>query len=103
MIGHTPIVEDMLVVDGQPFVHNFATTDAFPAATTVTLKIYDRTGKEQLGAWPAVQVDPSGVLVTISADELLPVPSSSVYRVWILYASTPLPVCWYQGRVRRQP
>lgn len=102
MIGHIPLVEDMAVVAGQPFIHRFEADDAFPPDTDVVLKVYDRTGDEQVGSWPAVQVDSNGVLVTINPDELIPIEGASVYRVWVSY-DTLAPMCWYQGRVRRLP
>lgn len=103
MIGRDPIVDQMVVVDGEQFFHRFGVDedDPFPSDTTVTLKVYDRTGETQLGAWPAVEVLPGSAVVTISADDHAPIPDGSAFRVWVQYPEGP-PLCWYRGRVWRR-
>lgn len=102
MFGYEPIVEKMIVIDGQDFQHFFGVGDeyAFTIGTTLTLKIYDREDN-QLGAWPAVAVAPSGALVQITADDLSPIPDGSQFRVYVQYPDG-ADLCWYRGRVWRR-
>lgn len=102
MFGYEPIVEKMVVVDGQDFSHFFGvdTHYPFPNGTTLTLKILDRENN-QLGAWPAVAVEPGGALVQINADELDPIPDASQFRVYVQYPDGQ-DLCWYRGRVWRR-
>lgn len=102
MLGYEPIVEKMVVVSGQDFTHFFGVENSspFPNGTTLTLKIFDREG-QQLGAWPAVAVEPGGALVQITADDLEPIPDSALFRVFVDYPGDQA-LCWYRGRVWRR-
>ena len=102
MIGYEPIVETMVIIDGQDFAHFFGVEDdsPFPNGTLLTLKVFDREG-QQLGAWPAVAVEPGGALVQITADDLDPIPDSASFRVLVDYPDG-TSVCWYRGRVWRR-
>ena len=102
MIGYEPIVEKMIVIDGQDFSHFFGVEQhfPFPHGTELTLKIFDREG-QQLGAWPAVAVEPGGALVQITADDLDPIPDASQFRVFVRYPDGQ-DLCWYRGRVWRR-
>lgn len=101
MFGYEPIVEKMIVVDGQDFSHFFGVEESsFPTGTELTLKIFDREGV-QLGAWPAVGVSAGGALVQITADDLDPVPDGSQFRVYVQYPDGQ-DLCWYRGRIWRR-
>lgn len=101
MLGYEPIVENMVIVSGQDFSHFFGVEETpFPYGTTLTLKIYSREGS-QLGAWPAVVVEPGGALVQIDADDLDPVPDAASFRVYVQYPDSQ-DMCWYRGRVWRR-
>jgi hypothetical protein len=103
VIGYEPIVEQMIVVTGQDFAHFFGVEehDPFPMGTTLSLKVYSREG-DQLGAWPAINVQPSGALVQITADDLDPIPDASTFKVFVEYPGMPTGMCWYRGRVWRR-
>lgn len=103
MIGYEPIVETMVVIAGQHFSHYFEVEEEspLPDGTEVTLKLYDRLGAQQLGAWPAVTVEPGGALVQITADDLDPIPDAALFRVYVDYPDTTA-LCWYRGRVWRR-
>jgi hypothetical protein len=92
----------MVIITDQDFSHFFDVEDgtAFRAGTTLTLKIYDREG-QQLGAWPAVAVEPGGALVQISAEDLAPIPDAATFRVYVQYPDSQ-DLCWYRGRVWRR-
>jgi hypothetical protein len=100
VLGYEPIVEKMVVISGQDFSHFFGVETNFPIGTTVTLKIYDREAN-QLGAWPAVAVEPGGALVQITADDLDPIPDAAQFRVYVQYPDGQ-DLCWYRGRVWRR-
>jgi hypothetical protein len=102
MIGYEPIVEKMVVISGQDFAHHFGVeeTDPFPADTGLTLRIFDREGN-QIGAWPAVSVQPGGAQVQITADDLDIVPDAAVFRVHVEYADG-TDLIWIRGRVWRR-
>lgn len=103
MLGYEPIVEKMVVISGQDFSHFFGVEDhfPFPTGTTLTLKIFDREGMQQLGAWPAVAVGTSGALVQIDADDIDPIPDASQFRVYVQYPDGQ-DLVWYRGRVWRR-
>jgi hypothetical protein len=102
MIGYEPLVEKMVVITGQDFSHFFGVEpdDPFPAGTGVTLRIFDRESN-QIGAWPAVTVQPGGAQVQITAEDLDLVPDASVFRVHVEYADG-TDLIWYRGRVWRR-
>jgi hypothetical protein len=101
VLGYEPIVEKMVVVSGQDFSHLFGVENSpFPNGTTLTLKIFDREG-QQLGAWPAVAVEPGGALVQITADDLDPIPDAATFKVFVEYPDLQTLV-WYRGRVWRR-
>lgn len=102
MIGYEPIVERMVVITGQDFTHFFGADDLdpLPVGTTLTLKFYNRDN-QQLGAWPAITVTPSGALVQITADDLDPIPDGALFKVFVDYP-TGETLCWYRGRVWRR-
>lgn len=102
MIGYEPISEKMLVIKGQDFSHRFGVTedDPLPDGTDLVLKIFERDDDSQIGAWPAVTVEPGGAHVQITAADLEIVPDASVFRVYVVYTDETL--CWYQGRVWRK-
>jgi hypothetical protein len=102
MLGYEPIVDRMVVVDGQDFTHFFGADqlDPFPVGTALTMKIYSRDG-DQLGAWPAVTITPSGALVQITADDLDPIPDAATFKVFVEYPDGQNLV-WYRGRVWRR-
>lgn len=103
MIGNEPLVDNMVIVSGQDFTHFFGVTDddPFPLGTTLTLKVFSREG-DQIGAWPAINVQPSGALVQITADDLDPVPDAATFKVFVQYPNMPTGLCWYRGRVWRR-
>ena len=103
MIGYEPYVETMTVIDGQDFSHFFEVEDdeAFPPGPTLTFKILARDNKQQLGAWPAVTVEPGGALVQITAEDLINIPDASQFRVYVDYPDGQT-LCWYRGRVWRR-
>jgi hypothetical protein len=103
MIGYEPIVETMVIVSQQDFSHFFGVdeSDPLPVGTTLTLKVYSREG-DQIGAWPAVDVQPSGALVQITANDLDPVPDAASFKVFVQYPNSPTGLCWYRGRVWRR-
>lgn len=102
MLGYEPIGEKMVIIKDQHFTHFFGVEDSspFPNGTTLTLKIFDRDD-QQLGAWPAVAVEPGGALVQITAEDLDPIPDSALFRVFVDYP-TGETLCWYRGRVWRR-
>jgi hypothetical protein len=101
MLGYEPIVEKMVIVADQDFAHFFGVEGSpFPNGTTLTLKIFDREG-QQLGAWPAVAVEPGGALVQINAEDLDPIPDSALFRVLVSYPGGQ-DLVWYRGRVWRR-
>lgn len=102
MIGYDPIVEQMMIVDGQDFAHFFGVShdQPFPTGTAVTLKIYDRSGG-QLGSWPAVGVAAEGALVQINSDDLVGIPDAAEFKVYVGYPDGQ-DFCWYRGRVWRR-
>lgn len=103
MLGYEPIVEKMIIIQGQDFSHFFGVEDVapFPSGTELVLKILTRDDGEQLGAWPAIAVEPGGALVQISADDLEVVPDGAVFRVFVTYPDEQ-DVCWYRGRIWRR-
>lgn len=103
MIGYEPVVDKMIIVSGQDFSHFFGVepTNPFPVGTGLTLKIYERDDGDQIGAWPAVAVQPGGALVQITADDLALVPDGAVFRVYVTYDDDQ-DLCWYRGRVWRR-
>ena len=102
MIGYEPIVEKMVIISGQDFAHHFGVeeTDPFPAGTGLTMRIFDREGN-QIGAWPAVTVQPGGAKVQITADDLDIVPDAASFRVHVEYVGGPN-LEWIRGRVWRR-
>lgn len=102
MIGYEPIVDNMVIVTGQGLSHFFGVldNDPFPYGTAVTLKVFAREG-QQLGAWPAIAVEPGGALVQINADDLDDIPDSATFKVFVEYPDSE-PLCWYRGRVWRR-
>jgi hypothetical protein len=101
MIGYEPIVEKMVIVQGQDFSHFFGTDSPFPAGTTLGLKIFARDDGDQLGSWPAISLDSSGALVQITSEDLANIPDGSVFRVYVTYPGDQA-LCWYRGRVWRR-
>lgn len=103
MIGYEPTVESMVIVTGQDFSHYFHVKedDPFPSGTQLVLKILDRDGETQLGAWPAVTVEEGGALVQITHEDLSNVPDGASFRVYVTYPDSQ-DLCWYHGRVFRR-
>jgi len=104
VIGYEPIVDNMVIVVGQDFSHFFGVEESspFPAGTVVTLKIFERgENGQQLGAWPAVVVEPGGALVQIDGDDLYTVPDAAQFRVFVEYPDGQV-LCWYRGRIWRR-
>jgi len=103
MLGYEPLVDKMIVIAGQDFSHFFGVDqlDPFPTGTELVLKILARDDGEQLGAWPAISVQPSGALVQITADDLDPIPDGAVFRVYVTYPDEQ-DLCWYRGRIWRR-
>lgn len=102
MIGYEPIVEKMVVITGQDFTHFFGVEsyDPLPAGTGLTLRIFDRENN-QIGAWPAVSVQPGGAQVQITATDLDSVPDGGLFRVNVEYPDGN-DLIWIRGRVWRR-
>jgi len=101
MLGYEPIVETMVLIDGQDFTHFFGTDTPFTNGTTLTLKIYSRDDGSQIGSWPAVSVKSGGASVQITSDDLDVIPDASSFRVYVQYPDGQ-DLCWYRGRVWRR-
>ncbi len=105
MLGYEPFVTDMVIIAGQDFSHFFGVTDddPIPPGTTVILKIYTRDGSDQIGAWPAIDVQPGGAHVQITSVDLDAIPDSATYRVFVSYTEpSEQTLCWFRGRVHRR-
>jgi hypothetical protein len=101
--GYEPIVEDVFLTKGEPFVHYFECTadDPFPDGTTGLFRILYRDRTDTFAIYPAVLVEAGGVQIQIDAADADSIPDG--YR-WQLSVKTPSQpsTCWRRGPVWRR-
>lgn len=101
MLGNEPIVETLLLVTGQDFVHQIDVPEGnfIPVGTTCSIVIYDPAGNV-LATWSA-SVTTAWVswLIHSEVSDTITIPAT--FRVYVHYADGK-DFCWYRGHVARQ-
>ncbi len=101
MLGNEPIVETLLLVTGQDFVHQIDVPDGsfIPAGTSCALVIYD-AANTVIATWNAtVTTDWVSWLIHSEVSDTITIPA--FFRIYIHF-SDGKDFCWYRGQVARQ-
>jgi hypothetical protein len=99
-IGFEPIVETLVLVKGQDFLHDiFAPLgETFPVGTTAEIIFYDAAGT-QLDEWSA-SVNSAAVSWNVDKAVADTIPHPAFFRIYIHYPDG-ADFCWYKGSVVR--
>lgn len=100
-IGYEPIVDTLVLVAGQDFLHDIypPTGQTVPAGTTCNLTFYDPSGAV-IASWSA-GVSSASVSWDIASTLADTIPIPAHYRIYVRY-SDGKDFCWYHGPVARQ-
>ena len=100
-IGHLPVVQRLVLVDGQDFATVFKTVGApLPVGTVVKLQILNRDKSYVYGVWPVTKTG-AGWVPFIDAADHAPIPHGSWFRLFVTYPSGGGTFCWIAGSVER--
>ncbi|WP_043654309.1 LtfC-like domain-containing protein [Nocardia thailandica] len=101
MLGNEPLIETIVLVPGQDFVHQIVVPEGnfIPVGTTCTLRIYDHTDTV-LAEWSAT-VTTAWVswLIQSEVSDTITIPAK--FRIYVHF-SDGKDFCWYRGQVARQ-
>ncbi|WP_280196265.1 DUF7264 domain-containing protein [Nocardia farcinica] len=99
-IGHQPLVDALVLVVGQDFIHEILMPagETVPAGTTCELVIYDRGG-DVIAEWPAT-VTSNNISWDVDAAVADTINIPATYRIFVHY-SDGADFCWYRGHVVR--
>lgn len=100
VIGHEPVVQRVVLIDGQDLTHVFTTWgEDLPAGTVVEWRVTDRDHASLLGVWPVTEtVD--GWLLNVEAADHARIPDGTRFRLFVTYP-TGGRFCWIAGPVGR--
>lgn len=96
LLGNTPVLARLSLIDGQDFEHTLTTAVALPGGTTVALEILNATRTYSYGIWPVTDL-----VARIDASDHAIVPHGSWFRLWVTYPSDGGRICWLAGPVER--
>ncbi|MFE2994068.1 hypothetical protein ACFXG4_03500 [Nocardia sp. NPDC059246] len=101
-IGHEPIIETLVLVPGQDFIHDIYPPDgaSIPPGTTVDLIFYATGSRAVLATWSA-SVSASAASWTVSSTVADTIPLPADFRIYFRY-NDGADFCWYRGQVARQ-
>jgi len=102
ILGHVPTKAELLLRRGADFTWLLTVADdePLPAATTVTLYVYERDGENLIAFWPAVEVLPGSAQLQIYADDHANVPHGAKFTVILEKPDYPK-TAWLEGRVSK--
>ncbi len=101
MLGNEPIIETLLLVTGQDFVHQIVVPEGnfIPVGTTCSIVIYDPAGTA-LATWSgSVTTAWVSWLVHSEVSDTITIPAT--FRIYVHFADGK-DFCWYRGQVARQ-
>lgn len=99
-IGFEPLVETLVLVQGQDFLHDIypPAGETIPAGTTSELIFYDPSGTI-VATWSA-NVSPGAVSWDVASTLADTIPIPAQFRIYVHY-SDGKDFCWYRGQVSR--
>ncbi|SLG34440.1 Uncharacterised protein [Mycobacteroides abscessus subsp. abscessus] len=99
-IGHQPLVDSLVLVNGQDFIHEILMPagEFVPAGTTCKIVIYDMAG-DVVTEWPATVVSNS-ISWDVASESADTINLPATYRIYVHY-SDGADFCWYRGPIVR--
>lgn len=100
-IGHRPLVDTLVLVTGQDFVHEILAPvgEVIASETAVDLVIYG-PDNSVIATWDA-EVSSASVIWEIASEVADTIQIPATFRIYVHY-SDGADFCWYRGQVARE-
>ncbi len=102
VIGHEPVVQRVVLIEGQDLTHLFIPHTPLPSGSVLEWRAYDRDWKHLYGVWPVTDetLTEGGWLLNVEASDHAVIPDGSRHRLFATYP-TGGRYCWIAGPIGR--